>query len=376
MPHPRLMRDDAVRVHRILLNLAAFVIIVAGMRAASALIVSFVLALFLTVLCSTPLRWMTDHKVPKFIAVLSLVLVILAVGTVIGGLLGTRVVELGSTEAQLDRLFAEQVAAIEVSISGWLARFGLQGPELAPGDLLSPSALLGFFRQLVENLGYILANGLLIILTMVFMLLEVSSFPTKMRVAFGEADATEARENFAKVGAAIRRYVLLKTVVSLGTGLTVWALTALLGVSYPVLWGVLAFLLNYVPNIGSFIAAVPPVLIAWLQIGVGTAIATAAGFLVVNVLWANVIEPRWMGYSVGLSTLVVFASLVFWGWVLGPVGMLLSVPLTVMFRIVLGTNESTRWIAVLLGSERSDELTAAIESEVALAMGQSAHTPD
>ena len=368
------MRDDATRVHRILLNLAAFVIIIAGMRAASALLVSFVLALFLTLLCATPLRWMTDHKVPKFVAVLSLVLVILAVGTTIGGLLGTRVVELGSTEAQLDRLFAEQVETLEAALGGWLARFGLQGPQFDVAEFL-PSLLLGFLRQLVENLGLILANGFLIILTMVFMLLEVSSFPTKMRVAFGEAEATEARANFGKVGTAVRRYVVLKTVISLATGLSVMGLTALLGINYPILWGVIAFLLNYVPNIGSFFAAVPAVLLAWLQIGPGTAVLAAAGYLAINIFWANVVEPRVMGYSVGLSTLVVFASLVFWGWVLGPVGMLLSVPLTVMFRIVLGTSESTRWIAVLLGSERSDELTSAIDAEVALAMSRSGDPP-
>ncbi len=364
------MRDDATRVHRILLNLAAFVIIVAGMRAASALIVSFVLALFLTILCSTPLRWMTDHRIPKSIAVLALVLVILALGTVAGGLIANPVMELGRSEAQLDRLFAEQVEAVEATLSDYMVRFGLQSPLLDADQLISPSWLLGLMRQLVENLGFILANGLLVILTMVFMLLEVSGFPTKVRVALGEADATEARENWEKVGSAVRRYVVLKTIVSLGTGLCVAGLMTLLGVNYPILWGGLAFLLNYVPNIGSFIAAVPAVLVAWLTVGVGTAVAAAAGFLVVNVVWGNLIEPRVMGYSVGLSTLVVFTSLVFWGWVLGPVGMLLSVPLTVMFRIVLGTNESTRWIAVLLGSERSDEVTQAIEAEVAVALGK------
>ena len=366
------MRDDATRVHRTLLNLAAFVIIVAGMRAANWLIVSFVLALFLTILCSTPLRWMTAHRIPKSVAVLALVLVLLALGTVAGGLIATPLVELGRTEAQLDRLFAEQVETVEATLSDYMVRFGLQSPLLDTNELLaiSPSWVLGLMRQLVENLGFILANGFLIILTMVFMLLEVSSFPTKVRVALGEADATEARENWEKVGTAVRRYVVLKTIVSLGTGLCIGGLMALLGVNYPILWGVLAFLLNYVPNIGSFIAAVPAVLVAWLTMGVGTAIVAAAGFLVVNIVWGNLIEPKIMGYSVGLSTLVVFVSLVFWGWVLGPVGMLLSVPLTVMFRIVLGTNESTRWIAVLLGSERSDEITQAIDAEVAVALGK------
>ena len=171
------------------------------------------------------------------------------------------------------------------------------------------------------------------------------------------------------MGTAIRRYIALKTVISLGTGIAIAIWMAVLSVDYPILWGALAFLLNYVPNIGSFIAAIPAVLLALLQLGVGSALVAGLGFLVVNVFFANIIEPRIMGYGVGLSTLVVFCSLVFWGWVLGPVGMLLSVPLTAMFRIVLGTNESTRWIAVMLGSDRSDELTSAIEAEVALATG-------
>ena len=369
------MGDDATKVNRILLNLAAFIVIVAGMRAASTLLVPFLLALFLSVLCSTPLRWLTDRHIPRVIAVTVLVLVILSVGTLIGGLLGTTAFDLGRSAAQYDQVFSRQVAAFEISISGWLQRFGVVGSEQILSDYVEPSRLFGFLQEGVANLGQVLANGFLILLTMVFMLFELSSFPTKLRAALGERDATEARENFQRVGVAIKRYVALKTVISLGTGITITILMALLRVDYPILWGVLAFLLNYIPNIGSIIAAIPAVLLAWLQIGPGTAIIAALGFLVVNVIMGNIIEPKVMGYRVGLSTLVVFISLVFWGWILGPVGMLLSVPLTVMFRIVLGTNESTRWIAILLGSERSGALKAAVEAEVSLAIGKEATHP-
>ena len=363
------MADDATKVNRILLNLAAFIVIVAGMRAASALIVPFLLALFLSVLCSTPLRWLTNRRIPRVVAVTALVLIILSVGTLLGGLLGTTVFDLGRSAAQYDQAFSRQVAAFEMSLSGWLQRFGVASSQQILSDYVEPSRLFGLLQEGVANLGQVLANGFLILLTMVFMLLELSSFPTKLRVALGEQDATEARDNFQRVGIAIKRYVALKTVISLGTGIaiTIWML--LLGVDYPILWGVLAFLLNYIPNIGSIIAAIPAVLLAWLQIGLGTAIVAALGFLLVNVLMGNFIEPKVMGYRVGLSTLVVFISLVFWGWILGPVGMLLSVPLTVMVRIMLGTNESTRWIAILLGSDRSGELKAAIEAEVTLATG-------
>jgi predicted PurR-regulated permease PerM len=114
----------------------------------------------------------------------------------------------------------------------------------------------------------------------------------------------------------------------------------------------LAFLLNYIPTIGSIIAAVPAVLIALVQLGPGEASAIAMGFLAINMIFGNIIEPRLMGYGVGISPLVVFIGLVFWGWVFGPVGMLLSVPLTMTLKLALESDKRTRWIAILIGSER------------------------
>ena len=133
------------------------------------------------------------------------------------------------------------------------------------------------------------------------------------------------------------------------TGTVVGVAMAIVGIDFPVLWGVLAFLLNYVPNLGSILAAIPPVLLALVQFGVGRAIAVVAVFAAVNVLLGNLLEPRLMGRRLGLSTLVVFLSLIFWGWVWGPVGMLLSVPLTMIVKIMLENTPDLRWVAVLLG---------------------------
>ena len=119
-------------------------------------------------------------------------------------------------------------------------------------------------------------------------------------------------------------------------------------VDYPLLWGLLAFLLNYIPNLGSIIAAVPTVLLTLVQLGWSAALIVFAGYSVVNVVIGSFIEPRFMGKGLGLSTLVVFLSLVFWGWVLGPVGMLLSVPLTMTLKIALESSEENRWLAKLL----------------------------
>lgn len=161
---------------------------------------------------------------------------------------------------------------------------------------------------------------------------------------------SEAFDNLAKVADNIKKYLAIKTAFSLVTGILVMSLLVILKVKYPIVWGLLAFLLNFVPAIGSIIAAIPATLLAFLQLGPSTALITALGFLVINIVIGNLIEPRLMGQRLGLSTLVVFLSLVFWGWVLGPMGMLLSVPLTMTIKIALESYKETRSFSLLLGS--------------------------
>jgi len=141
----------------------------------------------------------------------------------------------------------------------------------------------------------------------------------------------------------------IKAAISLLTGLIIFIWLWILGVDYAILWGLLAFLLNFIPTVGSFIAAVPAVLLALVQLGVLHAGLTLGGFVVVNLVMGNAIEPRWMGRGLNLSPLVVFVSLVLWGWVLGPVGMLLSIPLTIMIKIALENQPESRWIGIMLG---------------------------
>ena len=153
---------------------------------------------------------------------------------------------------------------------------------------------------------------------------------------------------FLKVfGEKLRRYMSMKTVISMVTGLIIGVSLWLIGVDYPVLWGVLAFMLNFVPNIGSIIAAVPAVMLTLVQLGVAPALLVAAVYVTVNVIIGSIVEPKYMGKGLGLSTLVVFVSLVFWGWVLGPVGMLLSVPLTITVKLALDSRPETQWLGHL-----------------------------
>jgi predicted PurR-regulated permease PerM len=189
-------------------------------------------------------------------------------------------------------------------------------------------------------------NAFLVFFTVLFILIEASGFPDKLQAAFPNPEKTLG--HFKAITTSVNQYMAVKTIFSLATGLSIWGLLALIGIDFAPTWGLLAFLLNFIPSIGSIIAAVPAILLAFIQCGFPSALLTLLAYLVVNVLFGNILEPRFMGRRLGLSPLVVLVSLLFWGWVLGPIGMVLSVPLTMIGKIALAANDDTRWLAVLL----------------------------
>jgi len=187
----------------------------------------------------------------------------------------------------------------------------------------------------------------MVFLVMAFMLAEATVFPSKFRYIMGSEGAGEGR--LAKVVGEVQTYLGIKTVVSLATGLVIGAWAWVLNLDFPVLLGLVAFMLNYIPTVGSIIASVPALLLSVILVGtVGHALLVGLGYVVVNTLFGNILEPNLMGRRLGLSTLVVVLSLVFWYWVWGPVGALLSVPLTVVVKIWLENTPDLRWVAILL----------------------------
>jgi len=214
-------------------------------------------------------------------------------------------------------------------------------------EQFNPGTALSMAARVAGSIGQLLSNAFLILLTVVFVLLEMSTFADKMKVAFAGASDAEGRGQ--QIIKSIHNYVVIKTSVSLATGFLVAIWLNILGVPYSGLWGLVAFLFNFIPNVGSIIAAIPAVLVAWLELTLFKTVLCAMGFLVINASIGNLIEPRLMGRGLGLSPLVVFCSMVFWGWVLGPIGMVLSVPLTMTARIALEGFEDTKWIGILMG---------------------------
>ena len=330
----------------LLVSLAAIVIIIAGMKAAEPILVPFLLSIFIGIISAPLLFWLKRFRIPTGIALLIVIAGVIGILTGIAAVIGT---SLDDFTRQMP-VYQARINEMMAGLFAWLEGKGLQIPTKELRGQLDPGAAMGLVTGLLAGLGAALKNVLLILLTVIFILLEASSFPQKLRAAFGPQTSFDHLNLFRE---NLNRYLAIKTTVSLITGLVIGVWLAILHVDFFLLWAFLAFLLNYIPTIGSIIAAVPAVLLAFIQLGTGPAILTAIGFVVVNVLMGNLIEPRFMGMSLGLSTLVVFLSLVFWGWVLGPVGMLLSVPLTMTVKIALDSNEETRWMAILLGSGAS-----------------------
>ncbi|MCG8669414.1 MAG: AI-2E family transporter [Pseudomonadales bacterium] len=331
---------------RFLLGTACFIVIVAGMKASAEVMVPFLLSAFIGILCAPPLFWLESRKIPTAIAVIIVVTVFMLAAVMISAVVGASISDFANQLPQ----YQEKLQGEKAALLSWLESQGIEAPATVLKEQVNPGAAMGMVKQVLTSLGGVLTDSFLIFLTVLFILFEASSFPSKLKRALNDPNHSSV-ESFKHFNQSVKKYLIIKSWVSLGTGLviTIWLL--ILGVDYPILWGLLAFMLNFVPNIGSIIAAIPAVMLAFIQIGSGTALLTGAGYVAVNIIMGNVIEPRYMGQGLGLSTLVVFLSLVFWGWVLGPVGMLLSIPLTMIVKLALENNKETHWMAVMLDNK-------------------------
>ena len=313
---------------KIVIMLGMLVIILTGIRFAAEIIVPFVLALFIAVVLNPVVQLLVRWRVPRVLAISLLIAVIIMAAVLLLASLGTSLNELARTLPQ----YRSSLAVPLYNLQPWMQRFGI---GVSPDELIKyidPNAAMTLVSRLLTQLSNAMSSIFLLLLTVVFMLLEVPQLPAKLQQVM-----TRPIEGMAAIQRAldsVSHYLVLKTAISVVTGL--------------VAWGMLAFALNYIPNIGSVLAAIPPILQVLVFSGFYDALIVLAGYLVINLIFGNILEPRIMGRGLGLSTLVVFLSLIFWGWLLGPVGMLLSVPLTIIVKIALEQTEGGRSIAILL----------------------------
>lgn len=354
---------------RLLLLIAAFIIICAGLKAASSIIVPVLAAIFVSIISIPPLQFLRRIGFPSWLAgtvvFTSVVLIV-----IVAGAFATRY----ATQVNLDlptyeREIAERVDTLVESLKN--RGITIFEPHLAPSDgevdnpagnsgtetwieqQLDPSKLINVFGSLLSSLTSLLRNTFFVLLTVFFILAEASTIPNKIRVASNDPDADLGR--FSRVYHDVQVYLAVKTQMSLVTGISAGVGLWLIGVPYWPLLALITFLLNYIPTLGSIIAAIPAILITWAAVGFNWAIVVLLLYLAINTVVGNILEPRIMGRRVGLSALVVFLSLVFWGWLLGIVGMFLAVPLTMLVKIILDRSDDLRWVGILLGPGNLDK---------------------
>jgi len=348
----------------LLLTSAAVVIVIAGMRAAAPLLVEVLLAVFIAIVCAPSLYWLQKKGLPAWLSLVAVITVMLLVA------LGF-IVLMGSSIASFSANLAHYKKSLSVTYQGVLTFLDdthiverlekATGQDIVTsiGNSVDVNKAVQFAGNTVTELGSAFGGAFMIALITVFILLEASGFPQKLAALSGTA-ARNTQMSFNRILADIRHYLVLKTLMCLLTGVLTGLFLYLMGLDYPFLWGTLAFLLNYIPNIGSIIAAIPAVLLGLVQFGWVGAVWIVIGYLIINGVVGNFLEPKLFGKGLGLSTLVIFLGLIFWGWILGPVGMVLSAPLTMVVKIVAEGQTETRWLAILLSADATLHTTPQI----------------
>ncbi len=334
------------RIFRASIFAAAMIVIIAGVIMAESIITMLLLAFFISVIGAHLVAWFDQKKVPH---VLSVIIVMVGMLSIIIGLSGIIGGSISSFTSHLGK-YEDRLTGIISSASQEFSHLGFSFSTQKLTEMFDPVKILDITATTLGQLGNVMSNTTLIFFIVLFVLLEMKSISLKSKI-FGASSTGKTMKNISRIEKSVRHYLVIKTIVSLLTGVLVGIWLSIIGVEYAILWALIAFLLNYIPNIGSVIAAIPAMLFTWIQLGFIPMIWVMAGYLAVNLFIGYFVEPRVMGRGMGLSTLVVFLSLIIWGYILGIVGMFLSVPLTMTLKIILEYNESTKPLAAMLGTD-------------------------
>lgn len=412
MADTALIKKQAGNGLRLLFSLACVVIIVTGLKASARLFVPVMLGVFFAMLSLPILNWIHARGIPRMLAVIATVLIDLLFLFVVVFLLSGVVGDLQSKSTDYAERFRRQAAAFSESmdqqlerLSGFWSRAGIDLPDVgedaeeaatSPESSVAPAVVgpretsapevrspgspemavvldtsIPTFRELFERywdttrvvgmIGQVdlvgrftsfASQSIFALIVMIFLLAESDRFAQKVIDVRRERGPDLGR--FQRTSRDIQKYLAIKTVASAATGFLAALSCYFFKIDFPLLWGLVAFLFNYVPAIGSIVAAIPPVLLALILHGFWPAIGVLACYLVINFTIGNFLEPIFMGERFGLSTVVVISSVLFWGFVWGPVGMLLAVPLTMIVKVMLDNSTEFRWISALMGKAQSE----------------------
>ena len=329
-------------IARMLLTMAGAVAVLAGMRVAAPIIGPILIAFIITVAWSPGSDWLRSRGWhPSAAALAGIALGVMGMALFVA-LVWTSLIQLQENLPG----YQPRIEALQQLVRDKLADLPIDSSKLFSSEVLSPSALVGYALKIVQNLTRTVGNLFLLVLLMAFMMLEAVRYPQKLRESL--RSTPQAVRRFSEFGDSIRSYVTLNAIFGLVAAVLDTILLLSLGVDFAILWGVLSFLLSFLPNIGFIIALTPPAILALIQFGFARAIGVVIGYVVINSLVDNIIKPRFVGSRLDLSPLVVVLSLLFWGWLLGPMGALAAVPLSIGMRFLFESFEESEWIAHLM----------------------------
>jgi predicted PurR-regulated permease PerM len=329
---------------KFVLGFAAIGLSLFFMNQASEFIVQILLAWTIVLSASPLFFWLRLKKLPGWLALVLTVIAIIAV-------FGFLVVVIIIASDQLTELlgtYTEEVEAIKASVQEFLVSLGFdQGTAEAAAEQIDPAAILDFYASLIADTASTLGNAIFIFLVIIFSLIEVFNMPGKIAAELKEGNDYVGRlADFAK---DIRSYVSITTWVGLVVGVIDTIFFIIMGIPLPLLWGLLSFLLSYIPVIGFWLAAIPPTIIAWLEYGFGTAVVVFLGIVIINAFFDEVVKPKFYGEGLDLAPVMVILSLTVWTAVLGSLGAILAVPVTMIFKeLVLEADEQNAWLARLM----------------------------
>jgi predicted PurR-regulated permease PerM len=309
------------RRYRLLLGAAAFVIIAAGIQYAASVLNSILLAMLLAVAAVPAFDNLRGRGVSKSVAT-ALTILLLA------GLVVAMLAFVGVAGSQLVRVlpaYQDKAEALWEGLKSWMIARGLEPNKVLSLDLVSPGRLLGFAAAFLTAIGTVLSQTLLLLLIVAFILPE--------RGMHGKA--FQPGGIVSNVAHDVRQYLVITAATGLLFSILVYILMRVVGTDLALVWAVLAFVLNFVPNIGIILSWIPPVLLTLLEFGWQRALVILAGFIVLNFIVDNLIKPRFMQRGLDLPPLLGLLCLIIWGYLLGPAGAVLALPLTIAIRRVL-----------------------------------------
>lgn len=329
-------------------SLAAIVVVAFGLRLLGSVVVPIITAVFIAVMSLPVLSLLERTKMPSWLA--AILTLVLDAG-ILAGIVALGASSVSGLEDALPH-YASTFRGRVTDVEHWLRSLGMPRGAAELDHLVAVDDVPGMARALLGELTAVASNALLVVLLVAFVLFEARAFERKLTLLLG------SNENLERVGDAarrIQRYLVVKTGISALVAVLVFVVLYAAGVDFPLFWALMTFLFNYVPTIGPAFATAPPTLLAFVEYGPTAGFAALGGQLVVHVVVGNVVEPRVMGEALGISTFVVMVSMLFWGWLWGPMGALFAVPLTALLISVLETSEETRWLALLLASNERAE---------------------